>query len=265
VGLFRPRNHAADDSSRKPFMRKVLLRLPRAWLPVGAPYGHVMAFTEDGRVVEDLQDPAGAYAQTTGVTETADRLYIHSLGEDTIGWLSREQVAAGDAEGVEEIYLLRSIREPGPATPGDCGPALTGFEPLATDAERVFSFWSVRSSADSGRVTDARLAKVAALRGCMGATAERPRQNFYADISLGSLTFHGKGECQALALDFPEPGLFPVRCQLLLSGLPPPYVGGLLTTNTMTSAAALGADSQPAGYTQASIATIRLWKERAYE
>jgi sugar lactone lactonase YvrE len=269
VGLFRPRNRAADDSSRKPFMRKVLLRLPRSWLPVGAPYGHVMAFTEDGRVVEDLQDPAGAYAQTTGVTETADRLYIHSLGEDTIGWLPRERFAtalpAVDDRGVEEIYLLRSIREPAPAAPGDCSRALTGFEPLPTDAERLFSFWSIRSSAEDGRVTDARLARVAALRGCMGGTAERARQNFYADISLGTLTFHGKGECQALALDFPEPGLFPVRCQLLLTDLPSPYVGGLLTTNTMTSAAALGPDSQPAGYTQASIATIRLWKERPHE
>ena len=63
-------------------------------------------------------------------------------------------------------------------------------------------------------------------------------------------------------IDFPESGLFPVRCHLILSGLPAPYVGGLLTTNTMTTKAAFGGDSDPAGYTQASIATIRLWKAR---
>ncbi len=63
-------------------------------------------------------------------------------------------------------------------------------------------------------------------------------------------------------LDFPESRLFPVRCQLLLSGLPSPYVGGLLTTNTMTSAAAFGGDTEPPGYTQASIATIRLWRRK---
>jgi len=89
VGLFRPRNPAADGLSQKPAMRKVLLRLPGSLLPVGDPYGHVFAFDEDGRIVEDLQDPDGAYPQTTGATETADRLYIHSLSARKIGWLSR--------------------------------------------------------------------------------------------------------------------------------------------------------------------------------
>ena len=89
VGLFRPRNPAADRLSDKPFMRKVLLRLPRAWLPVGKPFGHVFAFMENGQVTEDLQDPAGAYPETTGVTETADRLYIHSLHAPSIGWVAR--------------------------------------------------------------------------------------------------------------------------------------------------------------------------------
>jgi sugar lactone lactonase YvrE len=89
VGLFRPRNLAADGLSQKPQMRKVLLRLPRFLLPVGEPFGHVFAFNEEGRVVEDLQDPAGAYPQTTGATETADHLYIHSLNAQKIGWLPR--------------------------------------------------------------------------------------------------------------------------------------------------------------------------------
>jgi sugar lactone lactonase YvrE len=89
VGIFRPRNPAADGLSQKPAMRKVLLRLPRSFLPVGDPYGHVFAFTEDGRVVEDLQDPAGGYPLTTGVTETADRLYIHSLTAPAVGWMPR--------------------------------------------------------------------------------------------------------------------------------------------------------------------------------
>jgi sugar lactone lactonase YvrE len=89
VGLFRPRNPAADGLAQKPFMRKVLLRLPRSLLPVGAPYSHVFAFDEEGHVTEDLQDPAGGYPETTGVTETRDRLYIHSLHAPAIGWLPR--------------------------------------------------------------------------------------------------------------------------------------------------------------------------------
>ena len=30
------------------------------------------------------------------------------------------------------------------------------------------------------------------------------------------MSFRGSGECLALMIDFPEPGLFPVRCQLVL-------------------------------------------------
>jgi sugar lactone lactonase YvrE len=89
VGLFRPRNPAADGLAQSPFLRKVLLRLPRFLLPLGQSYGHVFAIDENGRVTEDLQDPSGAYPETTGATETADRLYIHSLHARTIGWVPR--------------------------------------------------------------------------------------------------------------------------------------------------------------------------------
>jgi sugar lactone lactonase YvrE len=258
VGLFRPRNPAADGLSDKPFMRKVLLRLPRAWLPVGEPYGHVFAFLENGQVTEDLQDPAGVYPETTGVTETADRLYIHSLNAPSIGWVARE---TSPEASPEDIYVLRSIRDPATPTSDGCAPSKTGFEPFPSDAERTFSFWSISSDAD-GRVVNAKVRRVARLRACMGPTSERARQSFYAEIELNGVSFRGSGECVALMLDFPESRLFPVRCQLLLSGLPPPYVGGLLTTNTMTSAAAFGGDTEPSGYTQASIATIRLWRRK---
>lgn len=89
VGLFRPRNPAADRLAERPFVRKMLLRLPRSLLPLGQPYGHVFAINEDGRVTSNLQDPDGAYPETTGATETEDRLYIHSLHAHGIGWLPR--------------------------------------------------------------------------------------------------------------------------------------------------------------------------------
>jgi sugar lactone lactonase YvrE len=257
VGLFRPRNPAADGLARRPFLRKMLLRLPRFLLPLGQPYGHVFAIDEDGRVVEDLQDPSGAYPGTTGATETADRLYVHSLHAPVIGWVPRAQTAA-----LEDVYVLRSIRERQAAATGWCHPSRSGFEPFPTDGERSFSFWSVRSEPVSGRVEDAQQARAAELRGCFGPTVERERQRFYAEVRLGPISFHGSGECRAVATDFPEPGLFPVACRLVLSGLPAPFVGGLLTTNTLASRAAFGGDTEPAGYTQASIATIRLWRAR---
>lgn len=167
---------------------------------------------------------------------------------------------APQADSPEQIYVLRSIRERKPPVAGGCSADKTGFEPFATDAERSFSFWSVSTA--NGKVVDAKVTRVAELRGCFGPTPERARHNFYAEIQLGSLSFRGSGECVALAVDFPEAGLYPVRCQLVLSGLPAPYVGGTLTTNTLTSKAAFGGESEPPGYTQASIATIRLWKAK---
>jgi sugar lactone lactonase YvrE len=257
VGLFRPRNPAADGLSQKPFIRKMLLRIPRSALPVGDPYAHVFAFDESGRIIEDLQDPSGAYSETTGATETADRLYIHSLHARTIGWMPRSTPDTA----LEDIYILRSIREQQAPAMDWCVSSRTGFEPFATDAERFFSFWSIDTRREDGKVVDAKRTRVAELRGCFGPTQDRARQNFYAEIRLGVISFSGRGECLALMTDFPATGLFPVRCQLILSDLPAPFLGGLLTTNTMTSGARFGGDTEPPGYTQASIATIRLWKE----
>jgi sugar lactone lactonase YvrE len=89
LGFAKPRNPTIDKLATKPFLRKLTLRLPRAMWPVPKSYGHVMAFTEDGKVVADLQDPSGAYPETTAVTETADRLYIQSLHAKGLGWLPK--------------------------------------------------------------------------------------------------------------------------------------------------------------------------------
>jgi sugar lactone lactonase YvrE len=89
LGLSGPRSPDVDAMASKPFLRELTLRLPRALWPLPKPYGHVMAFTEDGQVVADLQDPAGAYPQTTGLTETADRLYVQNLHLHVLGWRAR--------------------------------------------------------------------------------------------------------------------------------------------------------------------------------
>jgi len=89
VGLSGPRSAPVDAMADKPLLREVTLRLPRALWPLPKKYGHVFAFTEDGQIVADLQDPSGSYPETTGVTETAARLYIQNLHLHSIGWLAR--------------------------------------------------------------------------------------------------------------------------------------------------------------------------------
>jgi len=91
LGFAKPRNPVIDAMSDKPLLRKITLRLPRALWPIPKAYGHVIAFSEDGKVIADLQDPAGAYPETTAVTETHDRLYIQSLHAKGLGWLAREE------------------------------------------------------------------------------------------------------------------------------------------------------------------------------
>ncbi|MBS0587291.1 MAG: SMP-30/gluconolactonase/LRE family protein [Proteobacteria bacterium] len=91
LGFAKPRNPVIDAMSGKPFLRQVTLRLPPALWPVPKAYGHVIAFSEDGKVLDDLQDPSGAYPETTAVTETRDRLYIQSLHAKGLGWLARTE------------------------------------------------------------------------------------------------------------------------------------------------------------------------------
>jgi len=90
LGLAKPRNPTIDKLAQKPWMRSLTLRLPRALWPIPKAYGHVMAFTEEGKVVADLQDPSGAYPETTAITETKDRLYVQSLHAHGLGWLEKK-------------------------------------------------------------------------------------------------------------------------------------------------------------------------------
>lgn len=89
LGLVKPRGAAVDDMSGKPFMRKVVMRLPKSLWPIPPAYGHVVAFDESGAIVADLQDPGGKYPETSGAIETADRLYVQSLHAKTVGWLAK--------------------------------------------------------------------------------------------------------------------------------------------------------------------------------
>jgi len=89
LGFSGPRSPQVDAMAEKPFLRELTLRLPRSMWPLPKRHGHVIAFSEDGKVVADLQDPSGVYPETTGVTETADRLYVQNLHLPVLGWKPR--------------------------------------------------------------------------------------------------------------------------------------------------------------------------------
>jgi sugar lactone lactonase YvrE len=87
TGFTKPRSPVIDKLASKPWLRAMSLRLPKSMWPVPPAYGHVIAFDEDGRVVADLQDPAGHLPETSGVTEYQGDLYVQSLHADSLGVL----------------------------------------------------------------------------------------------------------------------------------------------------------------------------------
>jgi len=165
--------------------------------------------------------------------------------------------SAGAGDDVEDIYVVRSLRLSRVQATDFCASSRTGLSDM--DAEDQYNFQSVSTRTADGSITDANVATVGTLHACFGPTADRTRFVFYAEGSLGVVSFTGRGECLMVRQDFPEQGLRLFRCFLNLSDLPDSHVGGHLTTNTITSKQTVGAVSDPPGYVQPSIATVRLW------
>jgi sugar lactone lactonase YvrE len=107
VGLTKPRSPLVDAMAAYPFLRSVTLRLPRFLWPVPKAYGHVIAFDETGKVIDDLQDPTGVYPETTAATEADGKLFIQSLHSHSIGWMpyTGPQVPRAEAESYLEGVL----------------------------------------------------------------------------------------------------------------------------------------------------------------
>ncbi len=174
------------------------------------------------------------------------------LGGSSLGQVAGDQI--------EEIYVLRSLRESRGVPTEFCGEDRTRVGKAGAEDQYTFQSTAIRGS--DGLMIDANVKTVGRLHACFGPTPDPTTFSFYAEGSLGAVTFTGRGECRTAKSNYPELGLVVQRCFLELSDLPSGYVGGQLTTNTVNSRKSLGDKSDPPGYTQASIATVRLWKRR---
>lgn len=85
LALFTVRNPAADALADWPFLRKVVWRLPKSIQPAPQRYSFVLGLNADGKVTQNLQDPAGAYAPISSAREAGGWLYLGSLEETAIG------------------------------------------------------------------------------------------------------------------------------------------------------------------------------------
>ena len=161
---------------------------------------------------------------------------------------------------VEDIYVARSLRLSRIPPTTYCTPEKVGF--AGSTAEDQYTFHSTATRSSDGLMTNANVATIGRLHACFGSTAETLTINFYAEGALGGVSFTGRGECRTAKQDYPEPGVTVYRCFLELRDLPREYQGGQLTTNTVVSRQGIGELSDPPGYVQPSIATVRLWKKR---
>jgi len=175
-----------------------------------------------------------------------------------ISLLSEQDATTSSGNHREEIYVIRSVRTSRITPTQYCAQSQTGF--ADTLFEDRYVFHPVTTRADDGAVVSTAGKEIASLHACFGKMADPNLLNFYGEGEIAGIRFAGRGRCTSLKTDAPEPGLNESTCFLDLSGLKAPYTGGLLTTNTLRSRNITGEKSDPPGYVQPSIATVRLWK-----
>jgi len=197
------------------------------------------------------------------VCKTATRLTNASGSSSAARWARRLQLPpapSGAGDSYEDIYVLRSERKERITQSSWCTKERAGFAPLSGPSllEDRFNFWSVETRVADGRVANTHAANLGEVRGCLGGTENPAVFNFYLESSLSGLAISGKG---ALA-NQPEKNMYVSRCTVPLKVASDAYVGGLLVTSSMTTnEATFGLQTNPPGYTQVSIATIRLWRK----
>jgi sugar lactone lactonase YvrE len=79
LGFAAPRNQLLDKLSDKPWLRKVVQRLPATLRPKAVPSAHVIAFNGAGEILMNLHDPQARFPTLTGVLETNRSLYLTTL------------------------------------------------------------------------------------------------------------------------------------------------------------------------------------------
>lgn len=165
---------------------------------------------------------------------------------------------------VESIHVVRSLRVERTMPSTWCTADRAGFAPLRGPSllEDRFTLHSVASEPGTGVLRNTMQREVGELRTCFGNTADPLVFNFHAQGAVAGVAVTGDGQCALVQPNHPEAGITSLRCFLRLRDLPAPYVGGLLTSNTVSSKSILGLDTDPPGYAHSSITTIRLWRKR---
>ena len=86
LALVTPRDQLLDKLLPHPFLRKVVVRLPKLLQPAPKRYSFVVALDTNGRVIENFQDGSPeCYAEIANAVERQGSLYFGSIGESAVG------------------------------------------------------------------------------------------------------------------------------------------------------------------------------------
>ena len=92
LALPSPRKADVDAMQSKPWLKRLVARLPPALRPKAVPYGLVLALDETGRITASYHDPGGEHLrEITSVEEHGDSIYLGTLSNDRIGRLTITQ------------------------------------------------------------------------------------------------------------------------------------------------------------------------------
>jgi len=92
IGLVAPRSVILDNYSGKPFMRKMMQRMPATLRPKAVPSTHLIAIDGNGEVLMNLQDSAVGFPAITGALETEQSLYLTTLFGNRIARVSKKDL-----------------------------------------------------------------------------------------------------------------------------------------------------------------------------
>ncbi len=86
LALVTPRDQTLDKLLPHPFLRKVVMRLPKFLQPAAKRYSFVLGLDTNGKVINNLQNGApDCYAQIANAVERGGALYFGSIGERSVG------------------------------------------------------------------------------------------------------------------------------------------------------------------------------------
>jgi sugar lactone lactonase YvrE len=92
IGLVAPRNNLLDGLADKPWLRKVVQRLPPFARPKAEPSSHIIGITGDGVVLMNLQDSAATVPALTGAYETRDAIWLSSLFGNRLARMDKDRL-----------------------------------------------------------------------------------------------------------------------------------------------------------------------------